>query len=204
MDTNQNNFTVRLRYAKKGDEILGMSCLAIFAALSCAGAFLMPKAFFIINAIVMTALFVLYVISTKNFCIRVSGTNFKMKTRAGKKYEFDASEIEKVTCDKSYSSKRGYSFYLHISTKGKMIDLSITNQGTQQLAGYLLQMYECGVLNQKAVSEHCKNELALYSSGHYTKTDKEKDKRDYLIIFGFIAVMLGISLVMLIIDQISK
>lgn len=204
MDTNQNNFTVRSKYAKKSDEILGMSCLAIFAALCCAGAFLMPNVFFIIIAIMMTVLFIICVVVTNNFRIDVSGTNFKVRTKAGKKYEFDASEIEKVTCDKTYSSKRGYSFYLHMSAKGKKIDLSITNQGTQQLAGYLLQMYERGVLNQKAVSEHCKNELDRYSNGHYTKTDKMKNKRDYMILFGIIAVMFGILLIMLIVEQLGK
>ena len=204
MDTNQNNFSVRSKYAKKSDEILGMSCLAIFAVLCCVGAFLMPNVFYIIIAIVMTALFIISVVITNNFRIDVSGTNFKVRTKAGKKYEFDASEIEKVTCDKSCSSKRGYSFYLHISAKGKKIDLSVTNQGVEQLAGYLLQMYERGVLNPKAVSEHCRNELARYSSGHYTKTDKKKDKRDYMILFGIIAVMFGIPLVMLIFEQLGK
>ncbi|MBQ8513954.1 MAG: hypothetical protein IJ496_00970 [Ruminococcus sp.] len=204
METNQNHFTVRSKYAKKSDEILGMSCLAIFAVLCCVGAFLMPKAFYIIIAIMMTALFIVYVVITNNFRIDVSGTNFKVRTKAGKKYEFDASEIEKVTCDKSYSSKRGYSFYLHISAKGKKIDLSITNQGTQQMAGYLLRMYECGVLNQKAVSEHCKNELARYSSGHYTRIDRERDKKVNLILFGIIAVMFGIPIVVLIVEQLGK
>ena len=193
-DKNQNNFIVTSKYARKDERILGFLCFFCMVLIFCAAAFVLPTILTVASAVAMTGLWMFVVISQNNFYLKVNGTNIKARTKAGKKYEFEVTEIEKITCEKSYRNKQGFSFYLYIHVKNREICLEIRKQGVPEIAGYFLRMRENGALKKGVITARCAKELALYRDGHYIKTNEKTER----IIFIFLTIFFVCSIGMII------
>lgn len=171
-DGKQHNFKVTL---KTKDDVPGMLCyLAIFAAM-CFLAFMMPDLLYITVAFLWTLLGLFIIIIHALFYVKVRGTRIQLRTRKGKKYEFDASQIRKISCYTIWQN-RGPKFFLSIKTKTEEVELYSGMQGFGEMAGYLLQMLESGVIDRKAVFAKCKAKLVQYANGRFDAPETLKNK----------------------------
>ena len=105
------------------------------------------------------------VLAGQMFRVNVAGNTFYVRTRLGRRYQFDCSDIEQVTCLENNSLKHGPSFYLTLSAKSRDLNLEATMDGFSKMAGFILEKYENGEILPSAVSEDCKRELVRYKNG---------------------------------------
>lgn len=116
--------------------------------------------------------------TTLLFYVRVNGSNITVRTRLGRKYEFNASDIEKVICSKRSSVKYGPLFYITIIAKSKEVCMECGMIGFNEMAGYILDRYENGKINKRAISENCKKELYRYKNKKYLENRKNKKSKN--------------------------
>lgn len=115
------------------------------------------------------------VLSSLLFCVKVNGSNIKVRTRIGRKYQFNVSDIVKVFCSKS-STKYGSSFYITIVTKSRELEIGNTMLGFERMAGYILEKFENGEINSRAISRQNQKELLRYKNGEIYKKSAIKNK----------------------------
>lgn len=113
--------------------------------------------------------------ATLLFYVKVKGSNIKVRTRFGRKYEFNASDIEKVICSKRSSVKYGPLFYITVIAKSKELCMECRMVGFNEMAGYILEKYQNGEINKQAISENCQKELYRYKNQEFL--EKKKNKR---------------------------
>lgn len=118
------------------------------------------------------------VISTLLFYIKVDCSNINVRTRFGRKYEFNTSDIEKVICSKRSSVKYGPLFYITIIAKSEELCMECGMVGFNKMAGYILEEYENGKINKRAISENCKKELYRYKDQEYLEKIKSKESKN--------------------------
>lgn len=125
--------------------------------------------FFILGFFIVTSMLL--------FNIKVNGSNIKVRTRLGRKYEFNVSDIEKVFCSRSNSlSKYGPPFYITIITKSKEFEIGCDMSGFEKMAGYILTKFENGEINNRAISKQNQKELLRYKNGEIFKKSTKKTR----------------------------
>ena len=184
----KSNFKVTL-IGNKSDEVIGMLCYLFFFVAMYIGAFMDLHWFYTACAIGWTLLGIAAIIAIKLFYVKVNGTHIQARTRTGKKYEFEASEIKKVTCYRTFHLKHGPQFYLDIKAKSEELHLHLNMRGIEEMAGYLIQMHESGVINKQAVSAKCKEELVLYRDRFYKKEDS---KASLVLLIALLLIAIGL------------
>lgn len=110
------------------------------------------------------------------FNIKVNGSNIKVRTRLGRKYEFNVSDIEKVFCSRSNSlSKYGSPFCITIIVKSKELKIGCDMLGFEKMVEYILTKFENGEINNRAISKQSQKELLRYKNGEiFKKPTKSK------------------------------
>lgn len=127
----------------------------------------------IILGIALWILTTILIIPSMFFKIIINGTNIKVRESISKKYEFDATEIEKITCYSTSSSQRGLRNYIGIFAKSKEIEIDMCMSGAGKLVEYLLELYETNTLNLGTINHRHKRTLTVYKD-RYTKKKKKE------------------------------
>jgi len=100
------------------------------------------------------------------FYVKVNGANIEVRTRLGRKYRFDCSDIEEVIYFKRNSVRYGPSFYITLLTETKKVVMEGTMTDFDKMVEYILEKHNNGEINKKAVSELCKKKLFQYSKNN--------------------------------------
>lgn len=104
------------------------------------------------------------------FRVQVENSTIKVRTRIGKKYQFNINDIKKVVCSTKFRIKTGPQFLLKIITQSnRELELDLEMQGFEKMAEYLLEKYDNGELNRNVFSKHTKDELIRYKDGWYKR-----------------------------------
>lgn len=109
------------------------------------------------------------ILSTVLFKVKVEDGIFKVRTKLGKKYKFDISQIRKVVCAKHDRPRLGPQYTITIITEVNELELNMQMNGFDSMAGYLLSEYDSGNLNKSVVSKCCYKELLIFKEGRYVK-----------------------------------
>ena len=103
-------------------------------------------------------------ISTLLFKMVVENNCFRVRTRLGKKYEFNLSEIEGVFCIKRTGIKVGNYYSIKIYAKNHFFAITSKMDGFETLAEYILQMYINDELYEDTISKYNIQQLKMYTS----------------------------------------
>ena len=122
--------------------------------------------------IMITLIGIVAIFATGLFCVKVIGSTIKVRTRMGRKFEFQCGEITQVTCGKKDSTRYGPSFYITIKTKLNKVDIEGTMEGFTTMAGYLLDKHEVGEIKSTAITYSCQGKLLQYKNGEIFKRRK--------------------------------
>lgn len=120
-----------------------------------------------IFGIVFTICAMLVFISTIVFKLEVENNNFKIRTKFGKKHEFNLSEIERVFCIKRSGIKLNTKFYIKIYAKDHFYEVNNQMDGFETLAEYFIQMYINDELYENAIDKETIEQLKFYASKNY-------------------------------------
>lgn len=160
MDANE----IKVYYSKKG-LLLYFGCVSIFV-ISGIYMLFMDK-YYKLAIFMLIYLFVIsffYVFVTISFYLKINENDIKVRTKLGRKYEFNVSEIEKVICAKTIRIKGGVSFYIKILVKSKEIVLDHTMVGFDKIAEYIYKKIEGDEIDKGAISKSSQKELIRYKN----------------------------------------
>ena len=118
-----------------------------------------------ITAIVLFFFICLIVMVSVLFRVKVKNSTINVRTRLGRKYNFNCSEIEKVTCSDLWGGKNGPNRSITLITKLHKLDIKHHMNGFKKMAGYILEKYENGEIKETAVSKGCKRKLGQFRDG---------------------------------------
>lgn len=118
-------------------------------------------------AVHLVPIAVLMIYATLMFRVKVDENIFKIRTRIGKRYQFDIADIKRITCSKKLQIKTGPQFLLTITTNDHELELDSKMKNFDKMATYLLQKFDSRELNQKCINKHTKSELIKYSKNAY-------------------------------------
>lgn len=96
------------------------------------------------------------------FYVQVNGSCIKVRTRSGRKYEFNTSDIEKVNCTIQKTIDAGSFFWFIITAKSKELCMECKMVGFDEMVRYILDKYDGGEIDKHAMTEECRNELYEY------------------------------------------
>lgn len=124
-------------------------------------------------AIIFFAIAFVVVYCTLLFYVKVENRTIYVRTRLGKRYIFNCSDIEEVICSKRIG-RYGPSYYITLLAKSHKLTMEGTMTGFQIMAGYLLDKYESGEIKRNAISEDSREILLKFKNGEYKKKKKNK------------------------------
>ena len=116
-----------------------------------------------IFGIVFTTCAMLIFVSTILFKLEVENNYFRIRTKFGKKFEFNLSEIERVFCIKRSGVKVGTNYYIKIYARERFFEVNSSMDGFETMAKYLLKKYKNGEMYDDAISDYNKEQLKIYS-----------------------------------------
>lgn len=129
-------------------------------------------AFDLVLTIAFFLIFIFVIMVTFLFNVKVIGSTINVRTRLGRTYQFNCSEIEEVVCTKRNSVRYGPSYYINLLTSSDELSMECTMRGFQNMAGYILVQLEQGEIRRTAVSESCKKRLVQFKNGDIFKKKK--------------------------------
>lgn len=115
--------------------------------------------------LILIAFAMVYV--TLMFKVCVENNTFHVRTRLGKKYSFDLSEISKIRCTKKLRPRLGPQFSLLIYVGEREIELYSEMSGFDKMASFLLDKINAREVNEGCISKNSKEELIKYSKRAY-------------------------------------
>lgn len=113
------------------------------------------------------------VIPTILFFVKIEGEIINVRTRIGRKYEFNVSDIEKIICEKRNGPRLGPSFSIRLMTSDKEVEMDMKMINFDKISYYLLYELSNGKIKNNAISKHCKNELIKYKDESYKNCKKK-------------------------------
>ena len=132
---------------KKTDLLIYLLCESVFI-IACIVMFI-KRYNFKLSMILAIYLFV-------TSALMVSSTIlFKVRTKFGKKYEFDLSEIFRINYTKHDNLKHGPQYALIITTQNRELELIRQMKGFDTMVNYLLNKYNDGKIDDKVISKYC-------------------------------------------------
>ena len=120
-----------------------------------------------IFGIVFTISVILIFASTILFKMEVENNYFKIRTKLGKHYEFNLSEIEKVFSIKRSRSGLYTKSYIKIYAKDRFYEVNNKMEGFETLSEYFIQMYINDELYENAIDKETIEQLKFYASKNY-------------------------------------
>lgn len=109
----------------------------------------------------------LFFISTIVFKMEVENNEFKIRTKLGKKHEFNLSEIERVFCIKRSGIKLNTKFCIKMYANEHFYEVNNQMEGFETLAEYFIQMYINDELYENAIDKETIEQLKFYASKNY-------------------------------------
>ncbi|MGN0470852.1 MAG: hypothetical protein ACI4GV_08060 [Acutalibacteraceae bacterium] len=109
----------------------------------------------LIFAIFLFVTSIMMILSTCLFKVSVMDENFKVRTKFGKRYEFNILEIRKIKYTKHNNLKHGPQYTLTIITENKELELNRQMKNFDIMVKYLLNKYDDGKLDNKVMSKYC-------------------------------------------------
>ncbi|MFV0396382.1 MAG: hypothetical protein ACK5LC_18690 [Coprobacillaceae bacterium] len=97
------------------------------------------------------------------YSVRVKDSEMTLRTKLGRHYKFNCSDITEVIVTKRNSVKYGPTYHIIILIKNKKIDLEWTMLCFEKMALYILEKFDSGEIIKSAVSPRCKRELSRLS-----------------------------------------
>lgn len=101
-------------------------------------------------------------VTTTLLCFSVDGTDIKVRTWYGKRYQVSCSKIKKIFCNQTQSTKQGIRYSITITTEHHEFTVDGRLNGFSAFACYLLDMLETGEIKSSAASESCRKTLRRY------------------------------------------
>ena len=101
--------------------------------------------------------------------VKVQDSVIKIRTAMGRSYQVTCSDIVKIECTKSISTKQGARFYITVSTDTHEFAVSARKTGFSTFAGYLLDKLATGAIPSAAASESCRKMLRRYQNDFQPK-----------------------------------
>lgn len=99
------------------------------------------------------------------FFVKVENSTINIRTRYGRRYKFSILDIDKVICSERSSWKYGTIYYITLFIKSHEFEMEGSMNNFGKLAGYLLEKYEKGEMNDSALPDNCKRRLCHYRDG---------------------------------------
>lgn len=127
-----------------------------------------------IFGILFTVCTMLLFVSTILFKVEVENNCFKVRTKLGKKNEFNLSDIERVFCIKKSGVKLKNKSYIKIYAKEHFYEVNNQMEGFETLAEYFIQMYINDELYENAIDKATIEQLKFYASKKYRKFNSYK------------------------------
>lgn len=162
-----NNYNFEVKFPKS-DLVGFFLCYSVFAI---ANIFMFIIGFnfklSVLLAVYLVPIAVLMIYTTLMFSVKVNENTFKVRTRIGKRYQFDIVDIKRITCSKKMRVKTGPRFLLTIVTNDHELELDSKMKNFDKMATYFLQKLDSRELNQKCISKNTKEELTKYSQNAY-------------------------------------
>lgn len=124
--------------------------------------------------VLFSPIFLFLIINELLFRVIVSGVHIKVRSKWGRKYEFNLSDINMVTCEKTHSAKSGTSYFILVITETEKLRIPDIVTGFDQMAGYLLDNYDTGEIKQEAISKKCREKLNMYKNNQQRSKRKNK------------------------------
>lgn len=171
-DEHPHQFTVRINCKESAFVLI---CIAVLEVIFVGAAFysntILPKVMAVLwgvfGIILFTASFL--------FCVKVNGSEFHVRTKMGRRYQFLCSEISKVSCVKKQSVRFGPMFYMEIVSNGEKLQLNHGMTGFMQTAKYLLEQRDARAIKKSAINPQTVTMLRRYASGEiYGKNKTER------------------------------
>lgn len=133
------------------------------------------------------AISVVLLIRNIAFFIKVDGNQIKGRTFRGRGYQFQVSDITKVTCShRSIKGAHGVGTrqnYMTITAGSEKVEIKDSMGGFETMAAYLLRKSETGELSSSAISGYAKQFLREYAE------DKNKDDSGRVLFVVIFAIM---------------
>ncbi|MBP8994989.1 MAG: hypothetical protein KBG30_14430 [Bacteroidales bacterium] len=133
-------------------------------------------ALYIVSIVFVIPICVLMILYDLLFKVNVSGKQIKVRSYWGRKYEFDLSDINTVSCERTDSLKSATHFFIILVTETEKLKMSDSLTGFDQMASYILYKHDTGEIKQEAISKTCRKMLNMYKNNE--QRDKRKNKKD--------------------------
>jgi len=110
-------------------------------------------------SIVYFVIFFTLVLTYLLFKVEVIDSTISVRTKIGRCFSFNISEITKIVCD-VYDTEDRQVGIIRIEIENRKFEMEQTMDGFQEMAGYILEKLESGEINETAVSVYCKRKLS--------------------------------------------
>ena len=97
------------------------------------------------------------------FYVKVKNSEISVRTRLGRHYKFNCSDITEVIVTKQSTVKTGPRYRIIILTDSGKLDLVWSMINFEKMALYILEKFDSGEIIKSAVSPRCKRELSRLS-----------------------------------------
>lgn len=97
--------------------------------------------------------------ATMLFSLKVKNDHFIVRTKFGRRYEFDITDINKIICLNRNRPKHGPLWVIDIYTDKNELELNITMNGFDTIAEYLLDEYEGEKIKSKVMPKYSRESL---------------------------------------------
>ena len=173
----QTKFTVSL--AKKSVAVKA-SMITLFVVLQAILFVLIsPVSFLGLGLLIVSpAVFIVSAITSVLFMVGVNDSNISVRTRLGKRFSFDVSEISKLIFYKELNGYNVRSAVIIIKTASNKIIIKEGMIGFQLMIEYILEKLASGEINEAAASPYLKIRIReiLEEKGSVTYTREESLK----------------------------
>lgn len=112
--------------------------------------------------IVSPAVFLISATTSVLFMVEVNDSNISVRTRLGKRFSFDISEISELIFYKELNRYNVRSAVITIKTASKKIIIKQGMIGFQMMIEYILEKLESGEINEAAASPYLKIRISEF------------------------------------------
>ena len=152
-------------FSKKGDGVVYVGLVFIILLLILPNFNKKQDLLSTITAIVLFFTICLLVMVSMLFHVKVKNSTINVRTRFGRKFNFNCSDINKVTCSDLWGGKNGPNRSITLITKSHKLDIKHNMNGFKKMAGYILEKHVNGEIKETAVSTGCKRKLTQFREG---------------------------------------
>jgi hypothetical protein len=163
--------------SQKGSLVFVLTCIVVEVGFVINFFFFKGGLAGIVGALLIFVIFFADMLMSMLYYVKVEAKRVTGRTRFGRRYGFNISEIQKVACTFNYGSHGSRSEIIVLSTNKQKIYIYSTMDGFQKMAEYIIAQHDSGEINEMAVSDSCKRKLYVYKNGAIFKKKIKKHAR---------------------------